>query len=120
MKDLATRRVSVRSASLVSATVVPLMCSGCFTAQVWGHVPEPVRLAVDERNAARGTGAVAGSEPSSEPETYGFFAENWTVWSVGLRALLTPFAVWVDLTTWPEQIMSSTLGAHRHAAKNES
>ena len=86
---------------------------------MWGWVPDARRTEVDERNAARRTGAADAGDAATEPEGYGFFADNWTVWSVGLRALLTPLALWVDATSWPAEIFSATRAAGRRAAKNE-
>lgn len=73
---------------------------------VWGHVPDEELAAIDAKNAARHDEALQKGTPPTEPEGHGFFADTWTVWSIGLRVAITPLALWVDLVSWPEEMLN--------------
>lgn len=82
---LSTRRV----ASLLVVSL-PILCSSCFTLGLWGCFPE------DEADPVTGEYSTAFAY---DPET------EWSWELVGMRLLLTPFTLGLDLVTCPVQCL---------------
>jgi hypothetical protein len=80
--------LSTRRVSSLAAVSMPILCSSCFTLGLWGFFPE------DEEDAATGEYSTGFAY---DPET------EWSWELVGLRLLLTPFSLGLDVLTCPVQ-----------------
>lgn len=76
---------ALRSATFVA---LPLVCTSCFTMGLWGLLPE------DEEDPCTGNHDVV-FELDADAE--------WSWDAIGLRLLLTPFALGLDVLTAPVQ-----------------